>query len=84
MTAGAEARELSPALRDATADQPAARLALAGALAAGPVHAYLFAGPGGQRQARRRAGLRRRDPGDRRARPRRRAPPRARRPLAAP
>ena len=47
MSAGAEARELSPALRDATADQPAARLALAGALAAGPVHAYLFAGPAG-------------------------------------
>jgi DNA polymerase-3 subunit delta' len=47
LTAGAQARELSPALREATADQPAARLALAGALAAGPVHAYLFAGPGG-------------------------------------
>ena len=47
MTAGAQARELSPALRDATADQAAARLALAGALAAGPVHAYLFAGPAG-------------------------------------
>jgi DNA polymerase III subunit delta' len=45
--AGAAAAELPPALRDATADQPAARLALAGALAAGPTHAYLFAGPPG-------------------------------------
>jgi DNA polymerase-3 subunit delta' len=43
----AAATELSPGLREATADQPAARLALAGALAAGPTHAYLFAGPPG-------------------------------------
>jgi DNA polymerase-3 subunit delta' len=43
----AAAAELPAALRDATADQPAARLALAGALAAGPTHAYLFAGPPG-------------------------------------
>ena len=47
MTAAAQARALPPALDDATADQPAARLALAGALATGPVHAYLFAGPAG-------------------------------------
>jgi DNA polymerase III subunit delta' len=39
--------ELPRALREATADQAAARLALAGALAAGPTHAYLFAGPPG-------------------------------------
>ena len=39
--------EIPPTLREATADQPAARLALAGALAAGPTHAYLFAGPPG-------------------------------------
>jgi DNA polymerase III subunit delta' len=34
-------------LVDATERQPAARAALAAALAAGPSHAYLFAGPGG-------------------------------------
>ncbi len=34
-------------LLDATERQPAARAALAAALAAGPSHAYLFAGPGG-------------------------------------
>src|SRR5918994_1198787 len=39
--------EIPPTLREATADQPAARLALAAALAAGPTHAYLFAGPPG-------------------------------------
>jgi DNA polymerase-3 subunit delta' len=39
--------ELPAPLRDATEDQPAARLALAGALASGPLHAYLFAGPPG-------------------------------------
>lgn len=39
--------ELPPGLRDATTDQPTARLALAGALATGPGHAYLFAGPPG-------------------------------------
>jgi DNA polymerase-3 subunit delta' len=39
--------ELPSSLRDATEDQPAARLALAGALATGPLHAYLFAGPPG-------------------------------------
>jgi len=44
---GTVANELPPALRDATEDQPAARLALAGALASGPLHAYLFAGPAG-------------------------------------
>jgi len=43
----AAAPELAAALRDATADQPTARLALSGALASGPVHAYLFAGPPG-------------------------------------
>jgi DNA polymerase-3 subunit delta' len=37
---------LSEALRDATESQPAARAALAAALAS-PVHAYLFAGPPG-------------------------------------
>src|SRR5215211_4434975 len=39
--------ELPASLRAATEDQPAARLALAGALASGPLHAYLFAGPPG-------------------------------------
>jgi DNA polymerase III subunit delta' len=47
----AAAPELPGALRDATADQPAARLALAGALASGPTHAYLFAGPSGTGKA---------------------------------
>jgi DNA polymerase-3 subunit delta' len=36
---------LPPALEAATDDQPAARAGLAAALAAGPSHAYLFAGP---------------------------------------
>jgi DNA polymerase-3 subunit delta' len=39
--------DLPPGLREATTDQPAACLALAGALSAGPTHAYLFAGPPG-------------------------------------
>jgi DNA polymerase-3 subunit delta' len=39
--------ELPPTVRDATEDQPSARLALAAALSAGPLHAYLFAGPRG-------------------------------------
>ena len=39
--------------------QPAARVALAAALAT-PTHAYLFVGPAGQRQARRGPGVRRR------------------------
>jgi DNA polymerase III subunit delta' len=47
----AAAPDLSAALRDATEDQPAARLALAGALASGPAHAYLFAGPSGTGKA---------------------------------
>src|SRR5512132_3117216 len=38
--------ELPKTLRDATEDQPAARAALAAALAS-PVHAYLLAGPHG-------------------------------------
>lgn len=38
---------LPEALREATEDQPAARLALAAALGAGPLHAYLFTGPRG-------------------------------------
>src|SRR5918995_6477325 len=40
------ATEIPDAIRDATADQPAARLALAAAVAA-PAHAYLLAGPPG-------------------------------------
>ena len=39
--------EISGALRDATERQPAARAALAAALASGPAHAYLFTGPPG-------------------------------------
>jgi DNA polymerase-3 subunit delta' len=46
-TGAAAPTGLPPAVRAATEDQPAARLALAGALAAGPTHAYLFAGPPG-------------------------------------
>src|SRR5688500_20042597 len=38
--------ELSGPLADATAEQPAARVALAAALEA-PLHAYLFSGPAG-------------------------------------
>ena len=41
------AQRLPEHLLDATERQPAARAALAAALAAGPSHAYLFAGPGG-------------------------------------
>jgi DNA polymerase-3 subunit delta' len=47
MTRAASESELPPAVREATEDQPSARLALASALSAGPVHAYLFAGPRG-------------------------------------
>jgi DNA polymerase-3 subunit delta' len=44
----ADSRQQIPAvLREATKGQPAARAALAAALASGPAHAYLFAGPGG-------------------------------------
>jgi DNA polymerase III subunit delta' len=43
--------EIPAALRDATAEQPAAQAALAAALAA-PVHAYLFAGPRGSGKRR--------------------------------
>jgi DNA polymerase III subunit delta' len=51
MTPDAVAPDLSAALRDATEDQPAARLAFAGALGSGPTHAYLFAGPSGTGKA---------------------------------
>jgi DNA polymerase III subunit delta' len=51
MTPRAAAPALPDALRDATEDQAAARLALAGALASGPAHAYLFAGPSGTGKA---------------------------------
>jgi DNA polymerase-3 subunit delta' len=47
MSGTASVPELPAAVRDATADQPAPRLALAGALATGPAHAYLFSGPRG-------------------------------------
>jgi len=39
--------QLPDPVREATADQPRARVALAAALAAGPLHAYLFRGPAG-------------------------------------
>jgi hypothetical protein len=42
---------MPPELRDATEQQPAARAALAAALAA-PVHAYLLAGPPGSGKRR--------------------------------
>ena len=51
MTAETASADLPAALRDATEDQAAARLALAGALATGPAHAYLFAGPPGTGKA---------------------------------
>jgi DNA polymerase-3 subunit delta' len=44
---GARSEELQGALADATAEQPAARVALAAALRAGPAHAYAFVGPSG-------------------------------------
>ncbi|MDX6651260.1 MAG: polymerase subunit delta [Solirubrobacterales bacterium] len=43
----AEPSELSAALEDATSDQPHAAKALAGGLASGALHAYLFHGPRG-------------------------------------
>ena len=46
---------MSAAIAEATADQPAARKALAAA-AAEPFHAYLFAGPRGSGQGGRRRG----------------------------
>jgi DNA polymerase III subunit delta' len=51
MTARAAAPDLPASIADATSDQPAARLALAAALASGPSHAYLFAGPSGTGKA---------------------------------
>jgi DNA polymerase-3 subunit delta' len=51
MTPDTAAPDLPSALADATTDQPGARLALAGALASGPAHAYLFAGPSGTGKA---------------------------------
>ncbi len=41
----------SEALGEATEHQPRARLALASALASGPLHAYLFRGPRGSGKA---------------------------------
>ena len=75
--------EVPETIAAATADQPAARSALAAA-SAEPFHAYLFAGPpgSGKRDGGSRAG--RGAARRRRARPRRRPPPGARRPLAAP
>ena len=83
MSAAAAPARIPAAIESATAEQPAAALALAAAVA-DPFHAYLLVGPSGRRQARRRPRARRRAARRRRARPRRGPPPCARRSLSAP
>ena len=51
MSPGAEIAPTPEALAAATAEQPGVRAALTGALASGPSHAYLFAGPSGSGKA---------------------------------
>ena len=75
---------MSAGLEQATEHQARARVALTAALAAGAVARLPLPRAARVGQARRRAGLRRRDPRQRRRGPRRRPPPRPARSLAAP